>query len=67
MASPAQNLKDYAVPTRANTSFMAWWELLIAECASAGLSEPTFGPAKGYYECGYCPRTGAADFAVVAE
>lgn len=61
-----KTLTDYAVPTKANTKLTPWWEQLNAELAKLDLPEATFGTAKDYYECGYCPRTASADIKATA-
>lgn len=48
-------------PTRANTTFQDWWELVCAECERRGIGSPTYGPARDFYEMGFCPRTAAAE------
>ena len=54
-----------AVPTYRNTTVVRWWGLLNAATAALGIPDTTFGPAKGYYDMGYCPQTAAADLAAI--
>lgn len=56
-----KTLADYAVPTRANTQLPEWWGKLNAELTAQGLAEVTYGTARDLYECGYCPKTAAAE------
>jgi len=53
------------MPTKVNTNFMKWWELLNAELKALGQFAVTYGPARGYYNCGYCTKTAAEDIKVI--
>jgi hypothetical protein len=54
-----------AVPTKANTPFMKWWEKLNIVLASKNLADALYGDARDYYQTGHSPETAAQDIAVV--
>ncbi len=49
----------YAVPTKANTEFMDWWQLLNDEMAERGWKQVGYRNAKDCWEMGESPQTAA--------
>ena len=53
------------MPTKVNTRFMDWWPLLNSELAKQGWPQAGYGDARGCYDIGDSPETGAAQLIAV--
>lgn len=55
----AKNKVSSDTATHADTEFMAWWALALAEFRFREMPDPTFGPARDAYAAGESPATWA--------